>query len=477
MSRASTVAFGDLTPKAEQTMLNNKEYPHREDFEQKADWMLDTDISVNYDKIADLARGTVAPVCARACTPVRGRATFAGGSRRIRRLPRRSMLARALPLVLLVAGCGRSLDAGDAGLGVDMALAVDSDFALGATGAGDLGVTCGDLGTDPQCGSCGRECLVIATGQSMPAALVVDSQNVYWRNLGILADPEPPYPGPYSHGQLMSSPVGSASPTVLGSELTDAPEAFDPAALALAGGLLYFSQAPPFAAQNLVTCAISGCAGAPTVLLTGAELATLAVDAGSVYWTDFSASAVLSVPLSGGSVTTLWTPPVVGAPGVGVASGLAIDGNDLYWANGSSILTCPKSGCGAAPTTVAAQALSFKSVVVVDANNVYWTDSNPFRTGKIYECPKSGCGTTPTVLADGIDGARGLAVDADDVYWVEYYGGTIFRCAISGCANQPTLLAAQLSFPIAIAVDDHNVYWTEAGDGGSGAGAVKRMAK
>jgi hypothetical protein len=386
------------------------------------------------------------------------------------------MLARALPLVLLVAGCGRALDAGDVGPLVDGGaagdLATPRDLAAGSDG----GVTCGDLGSDPQCGACGRQCSVIATGQSMPSAIVVDAQNVYWRNLGVLTHPAPPDPGPWGHGQLMSSPVDSADPTVLGTELTDEGDGMQPAALALAGGLLYFSQAPDNAPRNLVTCATSGCGAAPTVVHTGGELTALALDDSAIYWTDFSASAVESLPLGGGSATTLWTPPVIGAAGDGVAAGLALDGDNVYWANGGSIFTCPKSGCGGVPTTVAS-ALSFRSVVLVDANNVYWADTNPNQLGAIYECPKSGCGTTPTVLASGIDGAAGLAIDADSVYWVEYYGSSISRCAIGGCGNRPTLLAAQLKSPVAIAVDDRNVYWTEVGGGGAGDGAVKRMAK
>ncbi len=391
------------------------------------------------------------------------------------------MLARALPLLLLVAGCGRGLDAGgppDAGAPADFA----AGDAAPAPPAPDLEITCGDLGTDPQCGACGHACQVIAGAQSNPAAIVVDAVNVYWRNLGVLTDVEPPAPGIYVHGQVVTSPVANAALVVIGDEISDIQDAPSPAAFAVAGGVAYFSVTNGDGSRSLDSCAVTGCGAAPMALFSGGQFQSIAVDGSGIYWTDYSNAAIDSGPLAGGTATTLWEPPVVGAPGHGVASGAVVDDTNVYWTNSlGTIYTCPKSGCGAGPTIVATTR-SYVSVIAVDADNVYWTNNNPetspeIFSGKIYQCAKSGCGSSPILLADGINGARGLAIDSANVYWVEYFGGTLSSCAIGGCNGRPTLLAAGLASPIAIAVDDSYVYWTEEGSGLANAGVVKRLTK
>lgn len=373
------------------------------------------------------------------------------------------MLARVLPLALLVVGCGHAAKpegAADAAVSADLAPA-------------DLGITCGDLGTT-ECGACGHACEIIAATQSNPAAIAVDATTIYWRNLGVLTDVEPPAPGIYVQGQFVTSPVGSIAPAVVAEELVDLLDFPSPAPLAVAAGIAYFSQTSGNASRQLVSCGSSGC-GVP--LFSGDEYQSIAVDGSGIYWTDYSNAAITSGPLGGGAATILWEPSVVGAPGHGVSSGAAVDDTNVYWTNSlGTIYTCPKSGCGAGPTTVASTS-SYVTVIAVDTTNIYWTNNNPFGAGVIYQCAKSGCGDTPIVLAEHINGARGLAIDSNNVYWVEYFGGTLWSCAIGGCNQSPTLLAAQLASPIAIAVDDKYVYWTEEGSGAANAGAVKRLTK
>jgi hypothetical protein len=72
------------------------------------------------------------------------------------------------------------------------------------------------------------------------------------------------------------------------------------------------------------------------------------------------------------------------------------------------------------------------------------------------------CAAGPTVLAAGTtfaDLPRGLAADADGVYWVDFQGGQVMRRRASG--GGPEQLAAAVA-PRALAVSGQTLVWTES---------------
>ena len=76
-----------------------------------------------------------------------------------------------------------------------------------------------------------------------------------------------------------------------------------------------------------------------------------------------------------------------------------------------------------------------------------------------------------TVLVDGLEGGRGLALDATHAYYTDQNRGTVERVALTGGA--PEVLAGDQLSPYDVAVDGGHVYWTNF----SAAGGVYRMAK
>jgi hypothetical protein len=111
----------------------------------------------------------------------------------------------------------------------------------------------------------------------------------------------------------------------------------------------------------------------------------LALDATHVYWTDAS-SAVLRVPLTGGSVQTI-------AQGQATPYGLAVAAGYVYWSNnlGAAIMRAPSDGSGS-PQTVASASQPYD--IAVHQGSVYWIDGSD---AHVWTAPAAG--GTPTIAA------------------------------------------------------------------------------
>lgn len=168
---------------------------------------------------------------------------------------------------------------------------------------------------------------------------------------------------------------------------------------------------------EIVSCALGGCGGAPTVLVPGSwstqslmptNFAQLAVDNTNLYWGMGSAFGTY-MPVKNGFVTQ------------GTATGqMPTD----------RILECAKAGCGGNPTTLLS-GLHYPTGVATDGASVYFTEQQDFTggatgdadIGRISKCDVAGCSNQPTPLADKLNNPRGVAVDASHVYWADFGSG------------------------------------------------------
>jgi len=129
------------------------------------------------------------------------------------------------------------------------------------------------------------------------------------------------------------------------------------------------------------------------------------------------------------------------------------------------------SGCTSTTTPcVLATGLNHPFLMTSDSKNVYWSefgDDLGSGNGSVKGCSIDGCGSGPTVYGTALTNPRGVAVDANNVYFgTATYGsvnGAVWSCPISGCGGSPTKLTAADS-PFGLAVDATYVYWADWDD-------------
>jgi hypothetical protein len=128
---------------------------------------------------------------------------------------------------------------------------------------------------------------------------------------------------------------------------------------------------------------------------------------------------------------------------------------------------------------VLATGLNHPFLMTSDSANAYWTefgDALGSGNGKVSSCPVTGCSAGgPTVIAQGLTNPRGIAVDAQNVYFgtatYSAVNGAIWSCPLAGCNGSPHQLAPA-SIPFGVAVDSAYVYWVDFD-----LGEVHRVAK
>jgi hypothetical protein len=273
--------------------------------------------------------------------------------------------------------------------------------------------------------------VTLASAQSYPEGIAVDSTAVYWTNLGTSTSGGSVNKMPKSGGTLVS--LASAQS--------------EPYWVAVDGVNVYWTSAQSGAYSVPIL-------GGQRTQLAGYLLNGLAIDNSYLYTAYLYYSGdpftITRVPLSGGSLTTL------SSASIGSIAGVAVDTTSVYWV-GSTAAMKTSLGGGVGITLCSVQGSPY--AVALDSSNLYW--SNSATSGAIMSVPVNG-GNANTI-ASGQNTPKGIAIDSQYIYWTNYGSNTVMKAPLAG--GTPITLASNQHYPWAIAVDDTSVYFTTVGDG------------
>jgi hypothetical protein len=208
--------------------------------------------------------------------------------------------------------------------------------------------------------------------------------------------------------------------------------------------------------------------GTPTTLASGnSRFWAIALDNTHVYWTDVGNRLILKVPKNGGDVTTLAST----SPNVSLA--IAVFGNFVYWAEqnsgtGVGAIRMVHIDGGVATTIASGQTWGASNGIGglgIDSSGMYWTVAGVGSDGMVLKIsgvpvddPVLLSTTPPTLVASGLENPMGLALDADNVYWIESGGsGAVKKTSKSG--GTPVAIASGLGETAGIATDGVNVFF------------------
>ena len=201
--------------------------------------------------------------------------------------------------------------------------------------------------------------------------------------------------------------------------------------------------------------------GSGEVVATGPTPFAITVDGTAVYWTDIGLQTLSSIPVAGGTATTL-------ATSLAQPYYLQHDATSLYVGLYTDVIDeIPLAG--GTPVPLQTSNNTILTGLAVDATNVYHgEDYSVPQDCSVVAVPKGG-GTRVTLASGGgWNHPVGLAVSGGNVYWGDLSPGEILMAPVGGGAT--TTLVAGIA-PIALAADATSIYWTDA------TGAVMKVAQ
>jgi hypothetical protein len=209
---------------------------------------------------------------------------------------------------------------------------------------------------------------------------------------------------------------------------------------------------------NVMKAPIVG--GSPVTLYSGRAAEGIAVDAAYVYWSTYTEGQLMKIPIDGGQATTILN--TTARP-----LGVAVDANNIYFTSFyvGNVMMLPLTG--GTPVSIGSTPSNFGVGIAVNASDIFW---GAYDT--LLEVPtKDGMTTT---LASGQSDVFGVALDGDDVYWTQLYGGAVSKLSLTQ-GTITSVVTGYSTYAGGIAVDAQSIYWT-ASDPLNGS-TIVRLAK
>jgi hypothetical protein len=195
---------------------------------------------------------------------------------------------------------------------------------------------------------------------------------------------------------------------------------------------------------------------------------SIALDADTVYWTNYSETAsqgqIRSVPKAGGPLT------VIASTGKLRPWDIVVSGSRVFWSTRGAttvgtktylqtkILSAPKAGGPSAPTELSSSLEALATGLAVDDKSVYWSTDHD----EIFSTPRSSVDAFPTVILANDPKfqlvRRNLTVDATHLYWME---ADVNIASMPKSGGSPTTLTVQPPESFHFAMDAKRLYWGE----------------
>jgi hypothetical protein len=139
----------------------------------------------------------------------------------------------------------------------------------------------------------------------------------------------------------------------------------------------------------------------------------------------------------------------------------------VYWVNDESIGRAPLDGSGleGLDQSFISGGNSLRGIAV-DANHIYWTSAGGLGGGAIRRTNLGGT-PAPFIIDTSPERPQGIAVDANHIYWANESSTTLGRSDLDG-TNVDKSFITGASDPFDVAVDANHIYWTNRGSNSVG---------
>ncbi|HEX4340308.1 MAG TPA: hypothetical protein VH062_30580 [Polyangiaceae bacterium] len=236
----------------------------------------------------------------------------------------------------------------------------------------------------------------LARNQQLPERIVSDGKYVYWLNIGQVKTTDPKGPQNNVDGSVNACPVDGcgAAPTELAAGVSTFPYRI---ALSATAGRAFWTQEAYPTADGSIQSASTDAAGSSTTLYA-TRPSEIAAYGDGVYWLDGG-------PVVHGCAVEDCTTPLSFGDASAVAvlnGGIAVDDANVYWVDGYTVHSCPRSGCNGAPVTVVNLTVPMTSIgsLVVAGDDLYFatslaSGSDPLQ-GVVYQCKRAGARHPPS---------------------------------------------------------------------------------